>query len=77
MTLLPGPIRIADFEPGTDCIDLSAFPLLHDPAQLEATPLAHGIRLSFGTTATVNTTTTRYHEVVRLVPPWPAAVPDA
>ncbi|MCA9720140.1 MAG: carbohydrate kinase [Myxococcales bacterium] len=33
--------------------------------------------LSFGTTATVNTTTTRYHEVVRLVPPWPAAVPDA
>ena len=46
-----GPIRIADFEPGTDRIDLSAFPLLHDPAQLEATPLAHGIRLSFGATA--------------------------
>ncbi len=33
--------------------------------------------LSFGTTATINTTTTRYHEVVRLVPPWPAAVPGA
>lgn len=33
--------------------------------------------LSFGTTATVNTTQTRYLEVQRMLPPYPAAVPGA
>ena len=33
--------------------------------------------LSFGTTATVNTTQFKYYEVIPLVPPYPAAVPDA
>ncbi|MBP1704339.1 MAG: carbohydrate kinase [Chloroflexi bacterium] len=33
--------------------------------------------LSFGTTATVNTTHRRYVEAVRFVPPYPAAVPGA
>ena len=34
-------------------------------------------QLSFGTTATINTTQTRYLEVQRLIPPFPAAVPGA
>ncbi|SFF34166.1 Sugar (pentulose or hexulose) kinase [Fontimonas thermophila] len=34
-------------------------------------------QLSFGTTATINTTQTRYVEVQRLLPPYPAAVPGA
>ncbi len=33
--------------------------------------------LSYGTTATVNTTTTRYVEVTPFIPPYPAAIPDA
>ena len=33
--------------------------------------------LSFGTTATINTTHRRYIEVIPLVPPYPAAVPGA
>lgn len=33
--------------------------------------------LSFGTTATINTTTEKYHEVVRFLPPYPAAVPGS
>ncbi|MCC2958609.1 FGGY-family carbohydrate kinase [Massilia sp. IC2-477] len=33
--------------------------------------------LSYGTTATINTTTTRYVEVTPFVPPYPAAVPGA
>jgi sugar (pentulose or hexulose) kinase len=33
--------------------------------------------LSFGTTATVNTTQFKYYEVIPLVPPYPAAVPNA
>ncbi|CAN7310362.1 FGGY-family carbohydrate kinase [Massilia sp. LjRoot122] len=33
--------------------------------------------LSYGTTATINTTTTRYLEVTPFVPPYPAAVPGA
>lgn len=33
--------------------------------------------LSFGTTATVNTTQFKYYEVIPLVPPYPAAVPKA
>src|SRR5690606_20436040 len=31
--------------------------------------------ISFGTTATVNTTHRRYVEVIRLIPPYPSAVP--
>ena len=31
--------------------------------------------LSYGTTATINTTHRKYHEVIPLVPPYPAAVP--
>ncbi len=34
-------------------------------------------QLSFGTTATINTTQTRYLEVQRMLPPYPAAVPGA
>jgi sugar (pentulose or hexulose) kinase len=33
--------------------------------------------LSYGTTATINTTQRRYVEAVPLVPPYPAAIPDA
>ena len=33
--------------------------------------------LSYGTTATVNTTTTKYVEVTPLIPPYPAAIPHA
>ncbi|MHC1781175.1 MAG: FGGY-family carbohydrate kinase [Anaerolineaceae bacterium] len=33
--------------------------------------------LSYGTTATINTTHKRYTEVIPLIPPYPAAVPDA
>lgn len=33
--------------------------------------------LSYGTTATINTTHKRYIEVIPLVPPFPAAIPDA
>lgn len=33
--------------------------------------------LSYGTTATINTTHRRYIEVVPLIPPYPSAVPDA
>jgi len=32
--------------------------------------------LSYGTTATINTTHSRYHEVIPLIPPYPSAVPD-
>jgi sugar (pentulose or hexulose) kinase len=34
-------------------------------------------QLSFGTTATINTTQTRYLEVQRMLPPYPAALPGA
>lgn len=33
--------------------------------------------LSYGTTATINTTQRRYIEVIPLIPPYPSAVPDA
>lgn len=33
--------------------------------------------LSYGTTATINTTQKRYVELIPLIPPYPAAVPDA
>jgi sugar (pentulose or hexulose) kinase len=33
--------------------------------------------LSYGTTATVNTTTTKYVEVTPFIPPYPAAIPNA
>lgn len=32
--------------------------------------------LSYGTTATINTTHTNYHEVIPLIPPYPSAVPN-
>ena len=32
--------------------------------------------LSYGTTATINTTRARYLETVPLIPPYPAAIPD-
>jgi sugar (pentulose or hexulose) kinase len=37
----------------------------------------HVACLSYGTTATLNTTHTRYVEVIPLIPPYPAAVPNA
>ncbi len=36
----------------------------------------HIASLSYGTTATINTTHKRYIEVIPLIPPYPAAVPD-
>jgi sugar (pentulose or hexulose) kinase len=36
----------------------------------------HIASLSYGTTATINTTHKRYMEVIPLIPPYPAAVPD-
>lgn len=33
--------------------------------------------LSYGTTATINTTHRQYHEVIPLIPPYPSAVPNA
>jgi sugar (pentulose or hexulose) kinase len=33
--------------------------------------------LSYGTTATINTTSTKYTEVTRFIPPYPAAIPGA
>ena len=33
--------------------------------------------LSYGTTATINTTHRKYVEVIPLIPPYPSAVPDA
>jgi sugar (pentulose or hexulose) kinase len=33
--------------------------------------------ISYGTTATINTNHTRYHEIIPLIPPYPAAVPGA
>ena len=33
--------------------------------------------LSYGTTATINTTSTKYVEVTRFIPPYPAAIPGA
>jgi len=38
---------------------------------------AHIACLSYGTTATVNTTSQRYVEVIPLIPPYPSAVPGA
>ncbi len=40
--------RIADFEPGTDRIDLSGFALLHGVDQLQITETAEGATLRFG-----------------------------
>lgn len=37
----------------------------------------HTACLSYGTTATINTTHQRYHEVIPLIPPYPAAIPGA
>ncbi|MCA9968674.1 MAG: FGGY-family carbohydrate kinase [Anaerolineales bacterium] len=37
----------------------------------------HVAALSYGTTATINTTHRRYVEVIPLIPPYPSAVPDA
>lgn len=37
----------------------------------------HIAGLSYGTTATINTTHRRYIEVIPLIPPYPSAVPDA
>ncbi len=37
----------------------------------------HVACLSYGTTASINTTHTRYIEVIPLIPPYPAAVPNA
>ncbi len=36
----------------------------------------HIASLSFGTTATINTTHRRYMEVIPLIPPYPSAIPD-
>lgn len=37
----------------------------------------HVACLSYGTTATINTTTKKYVEPVQFIPPYPAAIPDA
>jgi Ca2+-binding RTX toxin-like protein len=42
------PDEIADFEPGLDRLDLSAWPMLHDPAGLTITPTASGAEIARG-----------------------------
>lgn len=42
-----GTVRITDFEPGTDRLDLSDFTMLRGPGQIEGTETANGARLSF------------------------------
>ncbi len=50
--LQPGtaPLRITDFQPGIDRLDLSRFPMLRDPGQLALIPTETGITLLHGTT---------------------------
>lgn len=42
------PDRVEDFEPGTDRLDLSAFPLLYAVSSLTVTPVAGGARIVYG-----------------------------
>jgi Ca2+-binding RTX toxin-like protein len=42
------PDEIADFEPGLDRLDLSAWPMLYDPGQLGITPTASGAEVAWG-----------------------------
>jgi Ca2+-binding RTX toxin-like protein len=46
--LMASPDEIADFEPGLDRLDLSAWPMLHDPAGLTITPTASGAEIARG-----------------------------
>ena len=61
----------------------SGLPLIAAAADKACEVLGCGVlepdvaQLSFGTTATINTTQARYVEVQRLLPPYPAAVPGA
>jgi Ca2+-binding RTX toxin-like protein len=43
----PGLLRIADFAPGTDRLDLSDFPILRDPEQLDLRTTATGARIKW------------------------------
>ncbi|WP_083100698.1 calcium-binding protein [Pseudophaeobacter leonis] len=45
-----GQIRVTDFQPGEDSLDLSLIPGLYGPGQLTVANLNGGIRLSFGVT---------------------------
>lgn len=49
----PDPIRITDFTPGEDRLDLSPFPMLRSLDQLEISPTATGARVTFGETRIV------------------------
>jgi hypothetical protein len=40
--------EIADFDPGLDRLDLSAWPMLYDPGQLTITPTASGAEVTWG-----------------------------
>ena len=42
-----GTARITDFEPGVDRLDLSAWPMLRDPGQLQIAPTANGAVLTY------------------------------
>lgn len=53
-----GTVRIRDFEPGRDRLDLSDVPWLRNPAQIEARETATGIRLSYRDTVIVVTSAT-------------------
>ena len=44
------PLRVTDFTPGEDRLDLSHFMMLRAPAQLLETPLVDGLQLDFGST---------------------------
>lgn len=45
-----GQLRLTDFEPGLDTLDLTGFPMLRSPAQLTVETTATGLQLWFGDT---------------------------
>lgn len=53
-----GVLRIEDFRPGSDQLDLSLIPGLRSPLQLQVTPRSDGLRLDFGLTGIVITSAT-------------------
>lgn len=46
-------VKITDFEPGVDQLDLSLFAMLRDPGQLQMTETSTGAQIEFGTTRIV------------------------
>lgn len=71
------PLRITDFEPGLDRLDLSAFAMLRHPGQLEVTPLGHGVQLDYrGTRIMVESASGQPLTLSQLWPDGMFATPD-